>query len=66
MTRWSWEPFFTAEIPDDWAVTEKDGIVEATGPEAALQVSVLNRSRSGPPTAAEAEDVARSWAARCR
>src|SRR4051794_22651880 len=62
MTRWSWEPFFTADIPDDWRVTEADGIVEAVGPEEALQVSALRRTNPGLPTADEARDVARYWA----
>jgi SMI1 / KNR4 family (SUKH-1) len=62
MTRRSWEPFFTADIPDDWHVTEADGIVEAAGPEEALQVSVLRRTNPGLPTANEAVDVAQSWA----
>src|SRR5690349_13698240 len=62
MTRRSWEPFFTADIPDDWRVTEADGIVEAAGPEEALQVSVLSRTNAGGPTADEAHDVARHWA----
>jgi len=62
MKRRSWEPFFTVDIPDDWQVTEADGIVEAAGPDEALQVSVLRRSNAGPPTAAEAESVAGYWA----
>lgn len=62
MTRRSWEPFFTADIPDDWTVTSDDGVVEAAGPEEALQVSVLHRATTGPPAGTEAEAVARMWA----
>jgi hypothetical protein len=64
MTRWSWEPFFVADVPEGWHVTEGDGVVEATGPDEALQVSVLRKSEPAIPTRDDAEAVATTWAAK--
>lgn len=63
MRTWQWPTYFAIDLPDDWTIEERAGIVEIEPPSRALacHISTARRTKLEPPTAAEAEDLARRF-----
>lgn len=47
--RWSWEGFFSLDMPDDWSVNQSNEIIEFRPPvqSGAVHISVLRRTAAG-------------------
>lgn len=66
MTRWAWPGILSLEIPEGWRVDQADELIEVTPPDrsGAAHITVLRRSRVGPVTEGEAQELAENFSRR--